>query len=98
MAAQTERSFPIAGVCGIPVTAKAVSLNVTVTAPSADGYVRLFPAGAPVSLTSALNYRAAQTRANNNLAGLGTGGQITVRCDQPAGSVHVIIDANGYFE
>jgi hypothetical protein len=98
LAAQTQRSFPIAGSCGIPATARAVSVNVTVTEPSVAGYLRLFPAGSPLQMTSTLNYRAAQTRANNNLAGLGTGGQVTVRCDQPTGSVHVIIDVNGYFE
>ena len=43
--AQETRAFAIAGHCGIPADAKAVSINMTVTAPTALGHVRLFPAG-----------------------------------------------------
>jgi len=93
-----ERSFPVTGACGIPATAKALSLNVTATEPSVAGYIRLFPGSSPAPSASVVNYAAGLTRANNNLAGLGPNGEIRVRCDQPSGSVHVIIDANGYFE
>jgi hypothetical protein len=43
--AGADRTFTLAGQCGIPVTARAVSVNVAVTAPSAAGNLRLYPAG-----------------------------------------------------
>lgn len=98
LAANTERSFTAAGRCGISATAAALSINVTVTQPSAAGNLRLFPGGMAAPLASAVNYSAGQTRANNAVAGLSAGGSLTVRCDQPAGMVHVILDVNGYFE
>jgi hypothetical protein len=100
--AATVRNFVLAGVpvgaCSIPATAKAVSLNVTVTGPTAAGDLRLFPGGAP-ALVSTINYRTGQTRANNAIITLGAGHDIDVQCDQAAGtSVHLIIDVNGYFQ
>jgi Calx-beta domain/FG-GAP-like repeat len=97
IAANTTRNFVLAGQCGIPATARAVSINVTVTGPTAPGNLRLFAAGAPVPLVSTLNYSAGQTRGNNAFVGLGPTG-LAVRAVQGSGSVHVILDVNGYFE
>jgi hypothetical protein len=97
LAANAARSFVLAGICGIPAGARAVSLNVTVTQPSQAGSLRLYPgAGAPPG-ASTINYRAGQTRANNAISGLGDSGEITVRSDQPAGTAHLVLDVNGYF-
>ena len=94
----TDRSFTIVGgTCGVPVSAKAVSLNVTATASTAQGNVRLFASGAPAPLVSNLNYLAGLTRANNAVAPLNAGGQIAVLC-APSGTTHVIVDVNGYFQ
>jgi hypothetical protein len=94
----TDRVFVLTGSCGIPSTAKAVSLNVTVTGPTAAGDLRLYPAETPRPLVSTINYQMAQTRANNAVAGLGAAGDLAVRCDQASGTVHLIIDVNGYFQ
>jgi uncharacterized repeat protein (TIGR01451 family) len=94
----TARGFTIVGgTCGVPASAQAVSVNLTATASTAQGNLRLFPAGAPAPLVSTLNYSAGLTRANNAVAALGTGGQISVLCS-PSGSTHVVLDVNGYFE
>jgi hypothetical protein len=98
VAAGTERVFDLAGACGLPVTAKAVSLNVTVTQPTAAGSVQVYRAGLLQPLLSTLSYTAAQTRANNAVVSLSAAGQVAVRCSQVTGSVHVIVDVNGYFE
>jgi len=98
LAAGVPRTFPIAGACGVPSTAWAVSLNVTVTQPTTMGNVRLFPGGTPPPLTSSLNYTAGATRANNAIAALGDAGDLTVLAGQASGSVHLILDVNGYFE
>jgi hypothetical protein len=82
----------------VPLTARAVSLNLTVTAATSVGHLRLFPAGGAEPLASALNYAAGLTRANNAIVGLGGAGEIAVRVGQAAGTVHVIVDVNGYFE
>ena len=92
----SDRDFTIMGACGVPSGAKAVSLNVTVTQPSAAGNLRLFASGAPAPLVSSLNYVAGQTRANNAIAPLSSAGQMAVRC-APSGTAHVIVDVNGYF-
>jgi Tol biopolymer transport system component len=92
-----DRSFVAAGRCGVPTSAKAVSLNLTVTSASTSGNLRLFAAGA-APFASAINYRPGQTRANSALTYLGPSGELTVRSDQASGTVDVIIDLNGYFE
>jgi hypothetical protein len=91
-----DRYFGVAGRCDIPASAKAVSLNVTVTQPEAPGDLRLFAGGA-APLASTINYWPGQTRANNAVVFLAAG-SIAVRCDQASGSVHVLLDVNGYFE
>lgn len=93
-----EREFVIAGQCGIPPGAKAVAFNVTVTQPTAQGHITLFPAGTSLPLASTLNYRPGQTRANNAIVALGSGGALAVLCGQSAGTTHFIIDVTGYFE
>jgi hypothetical protein len=87
----------VGGTCGVPATAKALALNVTVTGPTAQGNLRLFPSGIPAPLASMLNYVAGVTRASNAVALLSSGGQVSVRC-MPAGTTHVIMDVDGYFK
>jgi N-acetylneuraminic acid mutarotase len=93
----TEWAFTVAGECGVPSSAKAVSLNLTGTKSTAQGNLRLFASGTPTPLVSSLNYVAGQTRANNAVIPLGTGGQISVLCS-PSGTTHVVLDVHGYFQ
>ena len=98
LGAGAPRTFPISGACGVPATAWAVSLNVTVTQPTTVGNVRLFPGGTPSPQASSLNYAASATRANNAIVALGSAGDLTALASQAGGSVHLILDVNGYFE
>ena len=98
LAASAQRTFALASQCGVPSTARALSLNVTVIAPTAAGDLRLFPGGSATPLVSTINYRAGQTRANNAIAGLGAAGDLTIQCDQATGTVHLVLDVNGYFQ
>ncbi|HMF10495.1 MAG TPA: right-handed parallel beta-helix repeat-containing protein, partial [Thermoanaerobaculia bacterium] len=98
LAAKTDRTFVVGGVCGISPTAKAVSFNFTITAPTNAGDLRVFPAGGGLPLVSTLNWSAGQTRANNAIIALGPSADLTVHPDQAAGTVHLIIDVNGYFQ
>jgi hypothetical protein len=101
LAGGSTRSFTVAGgVCGIPATALAVSVNLTAVGAAAAGHLTLYPGdGAGPPLASSVNFSAAQTRANNAivlLAGDGTG---TIRVTNgSAGAVHFVLDVNGYFQ
>jgi hypothetical protein len=96
--AGTYTQLALGGRCGIPATAKAVSLNVTVVSPSAGGHLRLYPSGTPRPATSSLNFASGQTRANNAVVSLGVDGAMVVYVGQPSGTVHVVLDVNGYFQ
>jgi hypothetical protein len=96
--ANSDRTFPIAGSCGIPATARSVAFNFTVTQPSYPGHLTIYPAGTPLPLASTLNYGIDQTRANNAVVALGSLGDVSVYCGQTTGMTHFIIDAVGYFE
>jgi hypothetical protein len=98
IAAGADRSFVAAGRCGIPATAVAISINVTVTSPTGSGDLRLYPGGYPLPLASTINYRTGQTRANDSIASLGASGDLAVHCDQASGTVQMIVDVSGYLK
>jgi uncharacterized repeat protein (TIGR01451 family) len=98
LAGATSRTFAVAGRCQVPLTAWAVSVNLTVTQPSEPGNLRAYPAGTPLPLASSLNYAAGQTRANNMTLSLNAAGEASVFCGQAAGTAHLLLDVNGYFE
>lgn len=91
------RPYPLTVRCGVPATARAVSLNVTVTRATRAGFLRLSAAGED-SVSSTINYAAGQTRANTAVVSLNESGALAVLCGQAAGSVDVVLDVFGYFE
>jgi len=96
--ANTQRTFVLAGQCGISLMAKALSLNVAVVNPTGPGFLTLYSSGIPVPLFSTINYNAGRIRANNAIVPLGAAGDVTVHCGQGAGTAHAVIDVNGYFQ
>jgi hypothetical protein len=96
--AAADRTFTLVGPCDIPPTARAVAVNIAVTAPTKAGYLQLYPAGTAPPSTSSINYSAGQTRANNAVVTLNTSGAVTVHCVQASGTTHFILDVSGYFE
>jgi hypothetical protein len=97
LVAGVERVFIGANRCGVPLTARALSVNVTVTSPTSAGNLRLYPVGIDRPQVSTVNYSAGQTRANNAILRLASTGDFAMYC-QGAGTAHVILDVNGYFE
>jgi hypothetical protein len=92
----TFRFFPVAGNCGIPATAQAVSANMAVTNTSGLGFISIWPGGdpQPSPLVASINFEAGQTIANAVLAPLGNGGiNVFARVN-----TDLIIDVNGYFD
>jgi hypothetical protein len=98
MAALSSRTFVAAGRCGIPSGAISLSINITVTQGTASGNVLIYRTGIVSPQVPIIDYRAAQTRANNGILGLGAGDDFVVESGQPTGTVHVIVDVNGYFQ
>ena len=98
LSAGGDRTIVLASRCGIPLSARSVSVNLTVTSPTSMGQLVLYPTGIALPPTSNLSYSEMQTRANNAILELGFYGDIIVHCAQPSGTVHLIIDVNGYFE
>ena len=94
-----NRTFALNGACGIPATAKSLSVNLTVTQPSNAGFLSLSAADQQAGGTSTINFRAGQTIANNamlRLSGEGSGSIDVLAAT--AGTVHFILDVTGYFQ
>jgi hypothetical protein len=98
LSAGDVRSFPAAGMCGIPSTAKAIATNIAVYLPTGLGDLRAFPAGGAAPMASALNFRAGIVRSNSAIIPLGTGGQVAIQCDMSPGATNMFIDVFGYFQ
>ena len=93
-----SRDFPVpSSSCGMPSTATAYSLNVTVVPDPAIhylGYLTIWPAGQPRPNSSTLNSWTGKVVANAAIVPAGAGGAISVFVPNPT---DVILDANGYF-
>jgi glucose/arabinose dehydrogenase len=92
------RHFDLDGVCGIPATARALALNVTITQSTAAGHLRLWEQGSLMPATSAINFRASRARANNALVTLSSSGALSTFLGTPSGTAHLILDVVGYWQ
>ncbi len=94
--------FQVAGTCGVPADAKAVSLNVTAVNATGNGNLRLYPGDGSVPTTSTLNFQAGVSRANNAIMSLATNGGGTLGAAAFLGAVDqtvdVLVDVNGYYK
>ncbi len=100
--AGSERTFTIAAsACGVPASARVISLNLTAIDSTTNGYVAIYPGDTTFPMTSSVNFAAGQIRANNAVAALSRDGlaTLTALAGPSAGmEVHLVIDVNGYFE
>ncbi len=96
MTGDSSRSFAIPqSACGIPATALAYSLNVTVVPQRRLSYLTLWPTGQSQAMVSTLNSWAGDVVANAAIVPAGTGGAVSVYVTDPT---DVILDINGYFD
>jgi len=101
LVSQMPRALATVGSCGIPASARALALNVTVTAASGSGFLTLYPSDQPPPIASTINFTGGQTRTNNakvSLAAGGTGSLSILPFVAAGGTVHAIVDVTGYFE
>ena len=77
----------------VPPAASSVVLNVTVTEPTAAGFVTVYPCGIPTPLASNLNFESGSTVANAVIVKVGSDGKVCFFNSKPT---HLVVDVNGY--
>ena len=95
-----KRTFTIAGTCGIPTSAKAVTVNLTVVGATGAGHLVLSPAGVtpPLPTATSANFPAVRARGNNAQLPLASGQIDATATVGGGGTAHLILDVNGYYE
>ena len=94
LAAGSTRDFIIpSSSCGIPSTAQAYALNVTVVPPAGLDYLTLWPSGATQPTVSTLNSDG-RVKAAAAIVGAGPSGGVSVFVTD---NTHVVLDISGYF-
>jgi hypothetical protein len=98
LAANGTLAVKVATNNGIPASASAAVLNVTVVNPSADGFLTVYPRGATKPFTANVNYRAGQVSGNRVIVPLSVGGatpgDISIFSSAAA---DVVVDVSGYY-
>jgi hypothetical protein len=88
-------NLQVGGENGVPSTASAVLLNVTVTNTTAPSFLTVWPATSPQPQASDLNWTAGLIVPNLVVATIGSNGAITFY--NSAGSTDVVVDLLGWF-
>src|SRR5216684_3851150 len=95
LGANSTRGFVIANsTCGIPATAQAFSLNVTVVPHGTLGFLTMYPCGQPQPLASTLNSTDGRVKAAAAIIPAGTAGDV---CAFVTNDTDLVLDTNGYF-
>ncbi|HWM20651.1 MAG TPA: hypothetical protein VNO51_13250 [Ilumatobacteraceae bacterium] len=94
------RTLQVAGLVPVPETAVAVAMNVTVTQPSGDGFLTVWPGGSAQPATSSVNFGAGESVPNLVTVGVGADGEILIHdfLYSETGTTHVIVDVVGYYQ
>ena len=94
----TQRDFQVRGNCGVPLSAKAVSINITVTGATSASWLALWPSGITKPFVSTINFDSTSPAlANGAIVGVSTNTN-DLSVYNSDGNVHVIIDVTGYFQ
>lgn len=96
------KTFTAKAKCGIPSTAKAISVNVTVALPGGAGFLTLYPSGVAKPFVSVINWTSTDNAlANGAVVPLGTASTKELSAYEESngtGTVHLILDVTGYFQ
>jgi hypothetical protein len=105
LTAGSPRNFPInvsPAACGVDAAAKAVTLNVTIVSPTADGFLTIWPYNTSLPTVSTINASAGEPAlANGAIVPLTTDPSFNasvVYGTAGGGTAHVILDVTGYFK
>jgi hypothetical protein len=93
-----RRVFSLGGMYRVPADAAAISVNDTGVSTEAEGALRVIARHLTSTLTSSLSIPLSQACANSGIVELSNDGlqKISV-IKSRAGSIHFIMDINGYF-
>ena len=95
MTAAQARDFPVlSSACGLPSSASAYSMNVTVVPSGPLPFLTTWPTGQSKPNVSTLNSFTGKVVANAAIVPSGSGGDISVYVED---ATQVILDSNGYF-
>jgi hypothetical protein len=89
-----EWDLGIAGTAGVPLSAAAVTLNLTAFDASSSGYFTVWPDGQPRPGSSSLNLGSGDVLANAVTVGLGTNNGVGIYTDT---SARFLVDVAGWF-
>ncbi|MGH9441853.1 MAG: hypothetical protein ACRD16_06220 [Thermoanaerobaculia bacterium] len=96
------KTFTAKGKCGIPSTAKAISVNVTIAVPGGPGFLTLYPSGVVKPYVSVINWASTDNAiANGAVVPLGSASTNDLSAYEEeggTGTVHLILDVTGYFQ
>ena len=90
----TVTEIAITGTPGMPLATAVVSLDIAADHPAADGFLTVYPCGAPTPLASNLNYTADTTIAGAATVAIGTGGKV---CVFTSATTHLVIDVTATY-
>lgn len=96
LSARLTRTFNAGTACGIPAGSAALAVNVTVTGPSAAGFVTLFPGSSTAPAASTVHFRPGVTRASASVIAVGAGATFSVS-NASDGTAHLVVDVVGVF-
>ena len=97
--ANAARTLQVTSALGpIPVTATAITGNLTVVSPSKAGYASVTQDLTDTPTTSTINFPKGSVRANGVFAPLDSGGALSIVYKAGAGGTsHIVLDVTGYF-
>jgi Tol biopolymer transport system component len=97
----SRRVLKVHGACGVPARAKSVSVKVTVLQSTGKGNLQFYPGNSTTARSGILRFERQQTRSGNFVLPLATNGSGTLAILPSVagnGTVHVVVEVNGYVE
>lgn len=97
----TAEVFILQGACGVPATARALAVNVTVVQGAGPGFLTFYPGDGTRATSATITFNPQEVRSNNAILGLAANGSGTLSVYPfvgGGGTVHLILDVVGYFE
>lgn len=101
LGANQTRNIPIAGRCGVPTTARAAALNLTVTEGTSRGHLTIWPYNTSMPVVSTINWEAGEPAiANGAIVPLTADPSfsVSVNAGFGTGTTHFLVDVTGYFQ
>lgn len=89
----TVTELPVAGRGGVDPTATSVAINLTVTEPTAAGFVTVFACGSPIPAAANITFDPGDTVSNAAISALGPGGTL---CLYNSSSTHLVVDVTAF--